>query len=476
MPSEIYMLQLGMTMTEGTVAEWHIPDGGEVKLGEDLYRLETEKVEMEVEAEAAGIVKHLVPQEATVEPGDVVGFIFALDEAIPDPLPTPSSPPTIKQGEGDEAAVPEAAATAAPAAPEPAAAAAPAAPARAPGERVPASPAARKLAKELDVDLATVAGTGPRGRVTEDDVRSAHEAASAAPAAAPAAAQGPASPLARKRAEALGVDLATVTGTGPGGRITKEDVERAAAGGAPAPAAAAAPSTPAATPDDEVMAVRGMRKVIAERMYASLQQTAQLTMDMEVVMDDCVRLRTQLVEEWASEGVRPSYTDIVMKAAAKALRDHPRMNAQFLDTEMRLRGEVHVGMAVALDEGLIVPVVRNVDHLGLKEIAQESSRLATAAREGTLGLDEMAGGTFTVSTLGMFGVESFTPILNPPEVGILGVNRLRDGVRWEGERAVPQKAMTLSLTWDHRALDGAPAAQFLASVRDYLEAPFRLLI
>ncbi|MDE2669503.1 MAG: dihydrolipoamide acetyltransferase family protein [Chloroflexota bacterium] len=461
MPTEIYMMKLGMTMTEGTVAEWHIPDGGEVKLGEDLYRLETEKVEMEVEAEAAGIVRHLVPAEATVDPGAVVGWIYAADEEIPDVLPGGGAP----------------AAAAAPAEAEPAAAAAaaPAAPARAEGERVPASPAARRLAKELGVDLDTVTATGPRGRVTEDDVRTAHEAAAAAPAAAPAGAPAPASPLARKRAEALGVDLSTVTGTGPGGRITKEDVEAAAAGGAPAAAPAAA-TAPAAAREDEVMAVRGMRKVIAERMYASLQETAQLTMDMDVAMDDCVKLRSQLIEEWAGDSVRPSYTDIVMKAAAKALLDHPRMNAQFLGTEMNLRGEVHVGMAVALDEGLVVPVVRHVDQLGLKEIALESSRLAGLAREGKLGLDDMAGGTFTVSTLGMFGVDSFTPILNPPEVGILGVNRLRDDVRWEGERPVRQKAMTLSLTWDHRALDGAPAAQFLASVRDYLEAPFRLLV
>ena len=463
MPTEIYMMKLGMTMTEGTVAEWHIPDGGEVKLGEDLYRLETEKVEMEVEAEAAGIVRHQVPSETTVDPGAVVGWIYATGEEIPDILP----------GAGAPAA---AAASGAPAEPEPATAtaAAPAAPARATGERVPASPAARRLAKELDVDLATVTATGPRGRVTEDDVRTAHEAAQAAPEpAAPAAAPAPASPLARKRAEALGVDLSSVMGTGPGGRITKEDVEAAAAGGAPAPAAATAP---AAAREDKVMAVRGIRKIIAERMYASLQETAQLTMDMDVAMDDCVRLRTQLIEEWASDGVRPSYTDITMKAVAKALLDHPRMNAQFLGTEMNLRGEIHVGMAVALEEGLVVPVVRHVDQIGLKEVAQESSRLAGLAREGKLGLDDMAGGTFTVSTLGMFGVDSFTPILNPPEVGILGVNRLRDDVRWEGERPVRQKAMTLSLTWDHRALDGAPAAQFLASVRDYLEAPFRLLV
>ncbi len=458
MPTEIYMMKLGMTMTEGTVAEWHIPDGGEVKLGEDLYRLETEKVEMDVEAEAGGTVRHLVPSETTVDPGVVVGWIYAAGEEIPDVLPGALAPAA-------------AAASAASAEPAPA----PAAPARAAGERVPASPAARRLAKELRVDLAAVAATGPRGRVTEDDVRAAHAAAQAAPQpAAPAAAPAPASPLARKRAEALGVDLSTVTGSGPGGRITKEDIKAAAAaaGGASAPAA---PPAPAAR-EDEVMAVRGIRKIIAERMYASLQETAQLTMDMDVAMDDCVKLRTQLIEEWASEGVRPSYTDITMKAVAKALLDHPRMNAQFLGKEINLRGDIHVGMAVALEEGLVVPVVRHVDQIGLKEIAQESSRLAGLAREGKLGLDDMAGGTFTVSTLGMFGVDSFTPILNPPEVGILGVNRLRDDVRWESERPLRQKAMTLSLTWDHRALDGAPAAQFLASVRDYLEAPFRLLV
>ena len=454
MPTEIYMMKLGMTMTEGTVAEWHVPDGGEVKAGEDLYRLETEKVEMEVEAEATGTVRHLVPDEATVDPGVVVGYIYAAGEEIPETLPG--------------AGAPAASASAAPAtaASAPRAASAPA-PAAASGGRVAASPAARRLAREMDVDLSTVTGTGPGGRITEDDVRSAREAAARAPAETPAPA-APASPLARKRAKALGVDLSTVKGTGPGGRITKEDVE-----------AAAAPESVAPTPaeaGDEVVPVRGMRKVIAERMFASLRDTAQLTMDMDAVMDDCVRLRAQLIEEWADAGVRPSYTDIVMKAAARALRDHPRMNARFEGAEMTLRGEVHVGMAVALDEGLVVPVLRHVDRMGLREIAVESSRLAAAAREGRLTLDDMAGGTFTVSTLGMFGVDSFTPILNPPEVGILGVNRLREGVGWEGERPVRRQTMTLSLTWDHRALDGAPAARFLASVRDYLEAPFRLLV
>jgi pyruvate dehydrogenase E2 component (dihydrolipoamide acetyltransferase) len=219
-----------------------------------------------------------------------------------------------------------------------------------------------------------------------------------------------------------------------------------------------------------------MRKTIATRMFQSLQSTAQLTMNMDVRMDDCVRLRDQLVAEWANEGVKPSYTDLVVRAVTKALAQHPRMNASMGESEITLLREIHVGIAVALDEGLVVPVIRNASALSVKEIAQESARLVRAARDGKLSMDDYAGGTFSVSTLGMFGVDSFTPILNPPQAGILGVNRIRDDVGWEGDRPVRRKAMTLSLTWDHRVLDGEPAARFLATVRDLLEAPYRLLV
>ena len=174
--------------------------------------------------------------------------------------------------------------------------------------------------------------------------------------------------------------------------------------------------------------------------------------------------------------MRPTYTDLVIRAAAKALEKHPLMNSVFGETEMTLKGEVNVGMAVALEEGLIVPVVRHANVLNMKELARESSRLAAACRDGNLTPDDLQGGTFTVSALGMFGVDSFTPIINSPQVGILGVNRLRDDVAWDGAVPVKRQAMRLSLTWDHRALDGAPAAQFLATVRDLLEAPYRLLV
>jgi pyruvate dehydrogenase E2 component (dihydrolipoamide acetyltransferase) len=246
-------------------------------------------------------------------------------------------------------------------------------------------------------------------------------------------------------------------------------VEKAAA----APPAKAAASAPAPS---QTVPVRGMRKTIAERMHASLMSMAQLTMDMDVAMDDAVKLRGQLVDEWAEEGIKPTYTDLVIRAVARALEKHPLMNASWADQEITLHGDIHVGMAVALDEGLIVPVIRDAGKISVKALAQESSRLAAAARSGSVSLDDMQGGTFTVSALGMFGVDSFTPIINAPQAGILGVNRIRDDIAWDGDRPVKVQVMRLSLTWDHRVLDGGPAALFLAEVKALLEAPYRLLL
>ena len=448
MPSEIYLVKVGMTMTEGIVEEWYVEDGATVSAGALLYRLETEKVNLDVEAETEGTVRHLVPAGQTLEPGDVVGFIYAAGEEIPDTLPAPSR----RTPEGMPSVEPEAPA------PTPAAPAA--------GERRPASPAARKLAGELGVDLANVKGTGPRGRITREDVEQAAATPQAPPAPAPAATERrPASPAARKLASELGIDLATIDGTGPRGRITREDVEQAAAR-----AAGAAPAAAAREP------LRGMRKTIAERMHASLAGSAQLTLDMEVEMDDAVKLRRQLVAEWETEGIRPGFTDLVMLAAAKALPQHPRMNAALIDDAIVGSEAVHMGMAVALDEGLVVPVIHDAATKDLKTVARESSVLAERARAGALTLDDVQGGTFTVTSLGMYGVDGFTPILNAPQTGILGVGRIYEAVAWEGETPVRRQRMRLSLTWDHRVIDGAPAAQFLATVRGYLEAPYRLLV
>jgi pyruvate dehydrogenase E2 component (dihydrolipoamide acetyltransferase) len=456
MPREIYLVKVGMTMTEGMVSEWFIADGAEVKKGEMLYALETEKVNLDVDAEADGTVKHLVEAGVTLEPGDVVGYIFAQGESIPDVLPGATSQPEVVVS-----AEPVAVESAAPMAVEAAVS----------EGFVKASPAAKRLAKELDVNYLALQGTGPGGRIVEADVQSAASGQTASQQPAVAAIQSQssanikASPLAKRIAEQRAIDLSQVRGTGPGGRIVQSDVENLGASIAQA-------SGPAA---GDMVPVKGMRKTIAQRMHQSLQESAQLTMDMAAVMDDAVKLREQLIREWDG-AARPTFTDLVIKAAAKALQKHPLMNSQFGGTGIQLLSEIHVGIAVALPEGLVVPVVRHADQLSLKEIAIESARLATSARNGTLGLDDYAGGTFTISALGMFGVDSFTPIINQPQSGILGVNRILDGVAWEGETPVRQKQMNLSLTWDHRVLDGAPAAEFLQTVVEYLSEPYRLLV
>lgn len=442
MPKEIYLLKVGMTMTEGMVSEWYIADGQQVNKGEMLYALETEKVNMDVDAEFDGKVKHLVQVGEMMEPGDVVGFIFEDGEEIPGNL----SAIPVKQNSAIAAVEPDSK----------------------PGsepetqpvvkgvsvnkdDRVKSSPAARRLAKELGVDLTTLTGSGPGGRIVEADVQTVCTTVVRA------------SPLAKRLAKQKGVNIAALKGSGPGGRIVEADIEAAAMTGSTSIAG-------------KTIAVKGMRKTIAQRMFASLQSTAQLTMDMEASMDDAVRLRESLIDEWQDEQIKPTYTDLVVKAVAKALKSHPLMNSQLGETEITLLSDIHVGIAVAVPDGLVVPVIRNADDLSVKEIAIESSRLATLARNGSLGLDDYAGGTFTISALGMYGVDSFTPIINTPQSGILGVNRIFDGVDWDGDRPVKVSKMNLSLTWDHRVLDGAPAAEFLAEVCTLLANPYRLLV
>lgn len=407
MPTEIPLVKVGMTMHEGTVDEWYAADGERVEAGALLYRLETEKVNLDVDAEQPGVVRHLAAAGTVLRPGDVVGYIYADGETIPEVLPTPT--PRV---DSDQAAAPPTSA--------------------------PATPSAERTSAR------------PGGRIA-------------------------ASPVARKRAAELGIELASITGTGPGGRITKGDVEAAAS--APKPSAKTAAQPPqAADPHAAALPLRGMRRIIAERMHTSLRESAQLTMHMPANMDEAVKLRRDLLEEWVPENVRVTYTDLIIAAAARALAEHPAMNAMLQDGVITRFRAAHVGVAVSLAGGLIVPVIKNAEIKSLKTIAIESAKLAAQARDGALTLADVADGTFTVTSLGMYGVDGFTPILNPPQAGILGVGQLRDGVRWEADAPRRARYVTLSLTWDHRMLDGAPAAQFLAAVRDRLEAPFRLLV
>ena len=278
-----------------------------------------------------------------------------------------------------------------------------------------------------------------------------------------------ASPLARRLAAEAGIDLAAVKGTGPGGRITREDVEAAA------PARGAAPARALAAPAErrvlEVRQLSPMRKAIAARLAGSLREMAQLTVMADVDMSAARALREALHRDAAADGARVTYTDIVVKLVALALKAHPVLNSTLRGEELHLLGEYHIGVAVEIEDGLIVPVIRDADRKSLRAISRELAELSTRARARRLLPEELLGGTFTVSNAGMLGVDAVTPIINPPEVGILGIGRIADRALAVGGRVEVRAAATLCLTFDHRVVDGAPASRFLGEMRRLLEDP-----
>ncbi len=271
----------------------------------------------------------------------------------------------------------------------------------------------------------------------------------------PASAGVPVTPAARKLAKDHGVDPSSIRGSGPGGRITREDIEAVIASKA---------ATPATGSPLQGSLLRGMRKSIAERMLRSLQSTAQLTIFAEADVTAMVARRQRLATEFAL-----TYTDLLIEAVAKALRVHRRLNATASADAVQEHDSVDVGMAVALDDGLIVPIIRSADTKSLRQIAVESQRLAEQARDGTLSIDDVGGGTFTITNLGMYGIDSFTPILHTPQVAILGVGRIVEKPAVHAGQIVPRAMLTLSLTFDHRIVDGAPAAAFLRQVVETLQ-------
>jgi pyruvate dehydrogenase E2 component (dihydrolipoamide acetyltransferase) len=321
---------------------------------------------------------------------------------------------------------------------------------------VPATPAARRLAKDRGIDISQVRGTGPEGRIVEEDVTRFIQERERAPR------EVLISPMARRLAQEHGLDITQITGSGPGGRIVEEDVRKLIEAKKEVP--------PVTAPPGRVIPFIGMRQAIAERMAESLRTMAQVTVTTEVDVSETVRLREELKEEFDL-----TYTDIVVKAVAMALKKHPLLNATLVGEDIHLLEEVNIGMAVALEEGLIVPVVREADKKGLSEIARETKRLAQGARENTLTVDEVTGGTFTVTNVGMYEVDTFTPIVNPPEAAILGVGRIIEKPAVKKGQIVVCSMMHLSLTFDHRIVDGAPAADFLRTVKHTLEKPYLLL-
>lgn len=439
MAIKIPMPKLGMAMKEGVLVKWLKEDGAQVEKEERIAVVMSKKITYEVQAPDNGILRHTAKIKETKPIGAPIAFITEPGEEIP--AEAASSP----------------AAEAAPVAAETAPAPATDKPAKK-KEFVLASPAARRLAKEKGIDLAEVEGTGPKGRVVEADIER-YEAEQAAKKEA----EPPATSSAKWLAREHGINLAQVPGSGPGGRVTEKDVEQFMAG---APAATF-PASAQAT----IVPYIGMRQTIGEHMVNSLQQTAQVTVTTEIDVTELVKLRTQLKAEFSL-----TYTDLLIKAVAKALKQHPLLNSTLIGDEIHLLPDIHIGMAVALDEGLIVPVVRHADQKNLQEIAQETQRLAVESREGTLSVDEVTGSTFTITNLGGYGTDFFTPIINLPEAAILGVGRIVEKPAiFEGEIA-KRSMMALSLTIDHRLVDGAPGAAFLRDLGAILSNPYRILV
>ena len=461
MATLIKMPVLGQSVEEVRILQWYKQEGDTVAKGEALAEIETDKVNIDWESPEAGVVRRiLTPVDTFVKVEAPVLIVGDATESIDSLL-----------GGSDAAPVAQAKAVEVAASAPVAAASHPAADTTA---EVFVSPRARRVAAEFGVTLAELAGTGtgPGGRVQEKDVVALYEARQAASALTQEiAARAPkASPLARAVASGEGVNLDNLAGTGAGGRITAGDVRGAAT---PAPVAA----TPTGG-GSRTVTLTGLRKRVADNIARSVRQSPHVTLNLRADMTDAMRLRKELlpaVEK--ATGVRLSPTDIIVKAVSVALAEFPAMNAHIDGDTLTLWDDVHIGLAVSLgDDGLIVPIIRDVRRKGLGEIAAARQDIATRARAGQLASADITGGTFTITNLGNYGIESFNPIIAPPQVAILGVGAIADAVvAVDGAPAV-RPMIGLSLSFDHRAMDGAPAAAFLARVREILESPSLLLV
>jgi pyruvate dehydrogenase E2 component (dihydrolipoamide acetyltransferase) len=464
MAKELFIPKLGQTVEEVRIVRFLVDDGAKVDQGQEVMEVETDKAVFAVESPAKGYIHFGAFKEDTVVPVlTVVGIVGKADEKF------------VAAGmeAAAEAQAPEAAETPA----ETQTSAASEAPQAPSSGQVFASPRAKKLAAEEHVDLTKVTPTGGGGvRVAERDVL-------AYLASAPKA-----TPIAERMAADAGIDLRTLTGTGEGGKITKEDVQHAlevkaqgskpAEEKAPAPVLPSAPAPVAPAAQGEVrerVALKGVRGVIAERMAASARSVARVTLFMEVDATEFValreRLKAKVSEAW---GFTPGYNDLLVRVVATALRQYPYMNARIAPDAIEYLNPIHVGVAVDTDRGLTVPVIRNADQKSLRQIGSELRVLVERARKGR-SLPDDFGGTFTITSLGPMDVDGFTPIINVPEAAILGVGRIADkAVVYKGQLAA-RKMMTLSLAFDHRITDGAPAARFLKTIKELIEEPFLLL-
>lgn len=415
MAFEIIMPQLGLTMEEGTVTTWLKHEGDTVKAGDPILEITTDKLTNEVVSEHDGVLIKIVAQEGDDIPvKGLLGYIGEVGEVV-----------------GDVASA--IAPVAAPAAVSAPAAAAPVAASTCSGQRIRISPLARKTAQKLGVDYSGIVGTGISGRIVQRDILAAAESAKNAPvpAAAPVV-------------------------------------------GAPTVASAAPKTNVELMEGDTVVKMTGMRKVVAQRMCQSHTEIPPVTQNTKVDVTELMKFRKMLL---AQTSKKYSVNDLILKATAKMLREHPEIRVSYDDGQIIQRAHVNLGMAVALDAGLIVPVIRDADKMGLDALAAAAKDLAARAKENKLNADEYKGSTFSVSNLGMFGIETFTPIVNQPDAAILGVCAIHDELVMDDEGNISKhQVMRLSFTYDHRLIDGAVAAKFVMDLRDLLQSPMNIVL
>lgn len=444
MATEVLVPPLGTTVDTVTLIKWYVDEGETVQKGEPLFAIETDKATLDVEAPASGVLRRV-----TAHPGDVlqalsvIAVITAPDETWVEKTGTPSS--TVQAVLLTPTSEPGRAATR-----------------NEERTRLFISPRARRLAEQHQIPLAELHGSGPDGAIVERDVL-AYLERSATPAI---------TPVAQRMAEQAGLDWRQLRGSGAGGRVTREDVERALAS-SPAKAQPALPSDTleASNTPIEIIPLQGVRAVIAERMARSHSTTAPVTLTALADATALVALRQQLQQD----GIGVSYNDLFVYIVARALREHRRLNASLDGEVIKVWQRIHIGLAVDTERGLLVPVIRDADTKGLAQLSQETSTLIARAQAGQSTPAELSGGTFTITNLGMFGIDSFTPIINPPECAILGIGRINRQAAAIGENIAIRQMVWLSLSFDHRLVDGAPAARFLRRVVQLVEGPHLLM-
>ncbi|KZL89207.1 dihydrolipoamide acetyltransferase family protein [Clostridium magnum] len=458
MATKVIMPKQGLQMTEGTITRWIIAEGGKVEVDQPLFEMETDKLTIEITAPASGTLLKIVKGEGDVVP--ITETIAVIGEPgedysslLGDAVQANIEPAEALKEEAQKSATAEVTVS-------------DKVINRDPSERVFITPRAKTTAAEKEIDYLEIYGTGPEGLIIERDILAYIEEA--------AKNKIRISPVAAKIAKENNIDLSLVTGTGVSGRVMKEDVEKFLEAKATEVVNTTEESLPSAKTSGRkgtIVPCKGMRKVISDRMMESLHGMAQANHRMKVDMTEAIKLREQLKKA----GIKVSFNDILTKVVSKALIEFPYMNSSMVEEGILLKDYVNMGLAVSVPNGLIVPNIKDADLMSLPEIAAASADIIQKALNGKLGPDEYTNGTFTISNLGMFDIDVFTAIINPPESGILAVGKIEKTPVVEGDNIVIKPLLTLSLTYDHRTIDGALAAQFLQRIKQLLMNPYLLL-